>query len=759
MSDVLGRWGRQVYRLRWGLFGLSVLSLAPAITVLSQGGRLEAGTALSTTESGRAAELMARQLPGQPVSFDLIFSSPTVRNTEGEFRQEVARALAPLKADPRIARIRTAYDVDPPDPAYLSRDGRRARAVVELRAPSTGQASLEFSSVPPAVYASLRALVRSATLDILAAGMVPLNHDFVDVAKQDLERAELVILPVVALFLLLAFGSVVAALLPLGVGMLAMIGGMAGTTLLARYMSVSAYAPNIVTMIGLGVAIDYSLFIVNRFREEIGRRPVPEALGATLATTGRAILFSGVTVAIGLLGMLMLGLGNIGSLGLAGTVVVALSVVYGLTFLPATLAILGPRVNALSLPFLPPADPSVGSGFWHRLAALVMAHPWRVFLPVAGFLLLLGLPFLHVRLGAGDVSSLPPWAEARRGAEILHKEFPGAGALPVVVVLSYRQGSPLSPDRVGKAYELSRWLASQAGVTGVQSVLDFAPDSGGEDFQRMVKMPRELWPAEMQAAVARVVGERIMVLALSTNLAAGGDEARALVQMIRGSHPPVDGELLVTGPTAFDLDFMKVVADNAPLAIALVVTATYLALLVLLRSVLLPLKAVIVNLLSISASYGALVWIFQDGHLAQWLHFTPGPIQTATPIIMFCLLFGLSMDYEVLMLSRVREEYGRTGDNALAVGAGLERTGRLITWAGAIMAGVFLAFALADSVIIKAVGIGIGIAVILDATVVRALLVPATMRLMGRWNWWLPAPLARLCRWEESPAARYSTGG
>jgi len=590
--------------------------------------------------------------------------------------------------------------------------------------------------------------------------MVPLNHDFVEVAKRDLARAELVILPVVAVFLLLAFGSVVAALLPLGVGILAMVGGMAGTNLLARYMSVSAYAPNIVTMIGLGVAIDYSLFIVNRFREEIGRHPVPEALAVTLATTGRAILFSGVTVAIGLLGMLVLGLGNIGSLGLAGTIVVALSVVYGLTFLPAALAILGPRVNALSLPLFRTAQLGAGSGFWHRLAALVMAHPWRVFLPVAAFLLLLGLPFLHIRLGAGDVSSLPPWAEARRGADLLRQEFPGASTTPIIVVLRHREGSPLSPARVGQAYDLRGWLAREPGVTGVQSVMDLAPDMSREDYQRLLKVPTALWPEEMQAAVARLVGERIMILAVSTALPAGGDEARDLVRAIRSSHPPVDGELLVTGPTAFDLDFMGVVADNAPLAIALVVVATYLALLVLLRSVLLPLKAVVVNLLSISASYGALVWIFQEGHLAQWLHFTPGPIQTATPIIMFCLIFGLSMDYEVLLLSRVREEYERTGNNVLAVGAGLERTGRLITWAGAIMAGVFFAFALADSVIIKAVGIGIGIAVILDATVVRALLVPATMRLMGLWNWWVPAPVARLCRWGSVPAARgCSTGG
>jgi RND superfamily putative drug exporter len=746
MSDMLGAWGRWVYRLRWWLLGASALSLAPAFVILIQGAPLEAGTMLMTTESGRAASLMAGQLPGQPVSFELILSSTTLRATDRAFREEVVRALAPLRADPRVARVRTAYDVNPPDPAMLSRDGHRTRVVVELAVRSSGLVTLGFSSVSPEVYASLRAKVQSRTLEVVGAGMLAINHDFVEVAKRDLKRAELVILPVVVVFLLLAFGSVVAALLPLGVGVLAMIGGIAGTELLARYMSVSAYAPNIVTMIGLGVAIDYSLFIVNRFREEIGHRPVPEALARTMSTTGRAILFSGVTVAIGLLGMLVLGLGNIGSLGLAGTIVVALSVLYGLTFLPAALAILGPRVNALSLPSLGLFGLGGGSGFWHRLAALVMTHPWRFFLPAAALLLLLGQPFLHIRLGAGDVTALPRWAEARRGAELLAREFPSDDETPIIVVLSYRDGSTLSPARVGEVYDLSRWLGNLPGVAAVRSLLDLSPDMSREDYQRFVKIPKAMWPPEIQAAVSRMVGERIMVLAVSTSHSPGSDDARALVRAIRGSHPPVEAEVLVTGPTAFDLDFMGVVQRNAPLAIALVVVATYAALLILLGSVLLPLKAVIVNLLSISASYGALVWIFQDGHLSRWLDFTPGPIQTATPIIMFCLIFGLSMDYEVLLLSRVREEYERTGDNVLAVGAGLERTGRLITWAGAIMAAVFFAFALADSVIIKAVGVGIGIAVVLDATVVRALLVPATMRLMGTWNWWVPGPVARLAR-------------
>src|SRR5262249_34761195 len=228
----------------------------------------------------------------------------------------------------------------------------------------------------------------------------------------------------------------------------------------------------------------YSLFIVNRFREEVARRPVPEALEATLATTGRAILFSGVTVAIGLLGMLVLGLGNIGSLGLAGTSVVVLSVVYGLTFLPAALAILGPRVNALSLPIFRPAPVGWGAGCWPGLGALFLTSLWRVFLPVAALLLLLGLPFLHIRLSAGDVSSLPRWAEARRGAEVLRREFPAAAATPVIVVLRYRDGSPLEPARAGQAYDLSHWLARQPGGGEVRGGVDLAPGLGPEDHPR-----------------------------------------------------------------------------------------------------------------------------------------------------------------------------------------------------------------------------------------------------------------------------------
>jgi len=354
-------------------------------------------------------------------------------------------------------------------------------------------------------------------------------------------------------------------------------------------------------------------------------------------------------------------------------------------------------------------------------------------------LLLFGLPFLHLRVGSGDATLLPPGAESRRGDEILRREFPGGDANRVVVALDAGTGSPLEPARVAQTYALSRWLAARPNVQRVDSFVDLRPSLNLPTYQQMAALPPAQRPPELVEALRHTLGEHAAMLVATTNLRPTSDEARALVREIRRSHPPYDGEVLVTGQTAFDVDFIGLVIRHAPLAIGLVVVVTYVVLFLLLDSVLLPLKAIVMNLLSITASYGALVWIFQDGHLATWLDFTPGPIQTATPLIMFCLVFGLSMDYEVLLLSRIREEYEQSGDNAGAVVVGLERTGRLITGAAAIMATVFFGFGLARSVVVQAVGVGIGVAVVVDATIVRALLVPATMRLMGRWNWWRPA--------------------
>ncbi|MEJ7817018.1 MAG: MMPL family transporter [Rubrobacter sp.] len=343
--------------------------------------------------------MLDEEVAKAPPSFMLVFGSEDEKAADPAFRDQVERALEPLEEDERVAGFRTAHENGATDEAMISQNGHYSLAVVELEEGS-------FAELQDA-YADIRQEVRPGPLEVVATGEIPLNEDFESVTETDLKRAEVVSLPLALLMLLFVFGSVVAAGLPIGVGVLAVTAGFVGTLLLARAMDVSIYATNIVTMIGLGVAIDYSLFVVSRFREEVGRRPVPEALARTMATAGRAILFSGLTVAIGFMGFLFFDVADLNSIGFAGSIVVAFSVLYGLTFLPALLAILGPRVDFLHLPFARPERLSTGSGLWHRVARSVMAHPWRTLLPVVALLLVLGSPVLGIRLGLSGGDTLP----------------------------------------------------------------------------------------------------------------------------------------------------------------------------------------------------------------------------------------------------------------------------------------------------------------------------------------------------------------
>jgi RND superfamily putative drug exporter len=749
---MFGAWGLFVYRFRLALVVLSLASLFPATWLVVRGAELDTSLVPLVTESGRAAALIASELP-RGATFELIFSHSSRHVTDPAFRQAIARAIEPLRHDSRVARVVTAYDRAPSDPTLVSEDGRHTRVIIEVTAKASPFESLEFSSVPPAVYESLRRQVHSDTLEVLATGSPALHHDFTQMAESDLRRCELITLPIVLVLLLFVFGSGIAAFLPLAVAGLAMAAGTAGILLLSHLMPVSTYATNLVTMIGLGVAIDYALFIVSRFREEMGQQPdIPNAIASTMATAGRAVIFSGLTVAIGFGGMMLVPIGALASLGAAGTMVVALAVIYSATFLPAVLAILGPRVDALRVPFAASLVARTGGGAWHRIAAAVMDHPWGVLLPVLAALLMLGLPFRAIRLASADPMILPVDAESRRGEELRRRAFPRAADSPIIVVLRDADHPPTSPQRIRELYTMSRWLARLPGITRVESFVDLDPRLDLDQYERLASLPPKARPPDIDAAFRAMVGAHISMLLVHFSFSSESHEARALVRAIRERHPPTDAEVLVSGQTAFDLDFIHLMERAAPVTGAFIVLVTYLILFFLLGSLLLPIKAVLMNLLSITASYGALVWIFQEGHLARWLGFTPGPIELPIPLIMFCVLFGLSMDYEVLLLSRTREEYARTGDNRQAVTRSLERTGALITGAAAIMAVVFFGFGFAHAVMIKAIGIGMGIAVIVDATIVRALLVPATMRLLGDWNWWAPAPLDRMFLHEPPPS-------
>jgi putative drug exporter of the RND superfamily len=700
-------WGRFVHRWRWLVLPGSLLVLVLSVVAVLNGGTLNARPpGQSVLESDRAQDLITAQLGNQSgptgSTFQLVFKSSTLSVTDAQYQSALEAAVAPLRSDGRVTGIDTPYSVPAAQQAALvSRDGHEAIANVSLK---------DDSQTAQDYYDTLRGEVHSNVLSIQGTGDVPLNGAFTSTATSDLRRAELVSLPLTLILLLLIFGGIVAAVLPLGVGILTILGGLGGTLLLSHSLFVSQYATNIVTLIGLGVSIDYSLFIVNRFRDELaGGASREDALATTMATAGRAITFSGLTVVIGLSGLLFFQGTFLASLGIAGAIVVAVAVFYGLTFLPALLAIVGGGVNKLRIPFLG-RRPAADRGFWHGLATGVMRRPLVVLVPALALLLLAGSPFLGIRLANGTQDNLPPSNEARQGYDTLVRDFPGQDENTYNVIVDFGRGDPKS-------------AASTAAVDGLSQSLSSLPNV------LRVQKPQ--------------VGTHIVDLDVVSNQPPTSDGARSLLSSIRGQH--VDGaSLLVAGQTAADVDVIDYLFQKVPVALGFVAIATLLLLFLLTGSFVLPVKAVLMNLLSITASFGALVWIFQQGHLSAQLGFTAQPIDPVIPVILFAIVFGLSMDYEVLLVSRIQEEYRRGADASTAVAKGLQRTGRLITGAAAIMVGVFLAFGLADELLIKAIGLGLAIAVTLDATVVRGLVVPAVMRLMGDLNWWAPGPVARL---------------
>ncbi len=728
-------WGHFVYRFRWPVLGVSLLLLAGSILAFRNGGTLK-NSGGQNTESGRAITLMHDQLPqsgpGAGSSFVLVFGSQTMGVQDPAFKQAVLAALQPLKDDSRVRSIDTPFDVPTEQAkAMTSKDGHHVFAQVSLK-----------DDYPTArqFYKQMRTEVHSDQLEVLGTGAVAIGADFDKYLQSDLQRAELVSLILILPLLLIVFATVVSAVLPLGVGGFAVLGGLAGVGLLARVTDVSTYATNIVTLIGLGVAIDYSLFIVNRFREELAAGTSAEqALIASMRTSGRAVTFSGITVAIGLSAMLFFQGTFLASMGFAGAIVVSIAVLYALTFLASLLAILGPRVNRLRLPF---PRRAAGRGLWHAVAIRVMRRPLLVLVPIVLLLVLMASPIFQIRIANGDVGMLPPNAETRRGYDQLQR-FPGQGQTFFNVVVQYPNGGPLTRDHVGDLYDLAAQIKQIPGVEGVESMVSFDPSLSRADYQALLTQPASAQSARVQSIVHGTTGSQIAVLSVVTKYGQESDVARAIVHSLRTMAIPPGSSVLVD---AFSLDFTDFILQRIPLAIAYVMIVTYLVLFLLTGSVVLPLKAVIMNILSIGASFGALVWVFQQGHLSSLLNFTPAALDPSVPVLLFCLVFGLSMDYEVLLISRIQEEYRKTGDTTQAVAQGLEKSGRLITGAAAIMVAVFLAFGLADVVLIKSIGLGLALAVAIDATLVRALIVPAVMRLLGRANWWAPRGLQRLHR-------------
>lgn len=647
----------------------------------------------------------------------------------------VEAALAPVAADPHVRTVLTTWSTG--NPRMVSDDGTATYAVAVVAA-GDDLADADAESLAAAVHTA----VTAGGLAVQAGGGPMVGVEIGTGVEEGLVRAETFSVPASLLIQVLVFGSLVAAGIPLLIAALAILASVSLILVLSTDVFQSIFAINIITMLGLGLGIDYSLFMITRFREELGRRPVAEAVTVTMATVGKAILISGVTVIVGLAATQFFPLPALQSMGQAGMAVTALALLYGLTLLPAVLALLGHRVNRLRIGRGRVAPATQQSAFWFRVASMVMRRPVAVAGTVLAVLLLLTLPLLRLDITPGGPEVLPTGSEARTVSERLATDFAAADAETIPVLVRFADGDAVTPASVAELRALTDRFSTITGVSGTESFVgaDLAT-ANGFDWAAWDGDVASL-PAAIADDVSRTVrGDRATVQVLSTV------QGAALEQVVRDIRAvqPEGFDVTVGGFAASSVDTVDGIDAGLLPAALFVLIASYLILLLTFGSVLLPLKAIATTLLSIGAALGAVVLVFQDGRFESLLGFTAsGEIISTTPILIFCILFGLSMDYEVLMLSRIQEEYRRTGDARGAVATGLARSGRTITGAAAIMVVVFGGFMLADISILKSMGFGLALAVLIDATVVRGLLVPATMRLLGDRAWWAPAPVGRL---------------
>lgn len=723
--------GKLAARYRWLIAGLWLVAAAAALPFAPQASNvLQSGGFISPdSESQRAVDLLTQKLGVQPTIVQVLFTSQIYSADDPRFAQESEQALAGLRSWSEVSSVASFID----NPRQISLDRHAAYVNVTLNI---------SSDAAPTLLPELRQrLSKVPDLQESIGGGPVFYADIQEVSERDLRRAEMLAIPFAIIALLLVFRSAVAAVLPALVGGVAVVVTLAIIFGLGQITPLSIFVLNITTLFGLGLGVDYSLFMVSRFREELARgRPVEEAVAITVATAGRAVTFSGLTVSIGLCGLVLFPINMLRSVGLGGVLVVAMAVLAALTILPAALSILGPRINSfpVRLPRLWKKSVAEHHGFWYRLSHFVMRYPVRIFVPVLLILISLGLPFIGVHFSSPDASILPNDVPSRQAYDLLATRFNARETTPIVLVIQ-TQGNVMTAENIRDLYNYVQRIEADPRVARVDSIVSADPRFTLDQYELLYLHPQLNNDLYLSSLVKSSVAGNTLVIQVISQYNALDLRSQALAQTIRNTPPGHGMNMLVTGQSAANIDYVTALYTAFPLAILLVALVTYVVLFFYFRSVVLPLKAILMNTLSILASYGALVIIFQNGFLHQLLGFTPlGFVEASSPILLFCALFGLSMDYEVFLLSRVQEAFWQTGDNRQAVALGLERSGGIITSAAVIVIVVSACFATADMILVKALGLGMALAVALDATLVRGLLVPSTMRLLGNLNWWLP---------------------
>ena len=724
----MNAWGRLVARRAWVvLIGAVALVAATAVFGfgvfgnLSNGGFEDPGS-----ESARSLAKEHATFAGHDVDVVVVYSSPSTKVSDPAFKKSVSHVISGLPTG-SVERVITWYDTE--SPTLVSTDLHATRVILTLSGTSQEQKVVGYNQV--------RNHLDAKGLTTSVGGPWAVFDDVNDAVSRDIARAEALSMPIVLILCLVFFRSLMSALMPVLVGAVTVFGAFALVRLITMATEVSVFAINVITLLGTGLATDYALFVVSRFREELDkaagtdREHVTTAITATMATAGRTVLFSGLIVATSLASLLIFPQSFLRSMGYGGAAAVLVAMVAALTLLPALLTVLGRRIETGRMPWsrgsraqatgpghgqAAQGDLIQAQGAWATLAHSVMRRPVAYLLVIVVALIAFGTPLLSARWGSVDERVLPASAPSRVATDLVYRQFGGERATANIVV----EGA--SPSQLGA------YVGLLGKVRGVQSAQPIDQATKGADTTSLVQVS---WFGNSQT-----------------------ERSQQLVRDLRAIDPIAGANTMVGGTSATTVDLVDSIGAHLPWMGFFVVLVMLVLLFVAFGSLVLPLKAVVMSAVSLGASFGVVTWVFQDGHLSGLLGFTsPGYLDVTQPILMLGIIFGLSMDYEVFLLSRVREEWDRTGDNTTAVANGLQRSGRIITSAALLLAVVIAGFATSGIVVVKMIGVGMLVAVLLDATVVRALLVPATMRLLGTANWWAPGPLSR---WWERHGIRES---
>jgi len=631
-----------------------------------------------------------------PAVFAIVRNAPVAAPASRERVEALERSV---RRRPGVSSVTGYYDTR--SPVFVSRDRRSSYFAVTLKTFDDKEWQETGSDIADEL---------SAKPGVLAGGAAVAQEQVNKQVEKDLRMAEMIAFPLLFLLSFLFFRSLIASALPLMIGGLAIVGTFLILRVASEFGSISIFALNLTTALGLGLAIDYSLFIVSRYREEIAvDGPGLAAMRRVLATAGRTVFFSSLTVAAALASLLVFPQRFLYSMGLGGALVTLFAALISLTVLPAVLTLLGTRVNALSPRFLQrraeaDARPDE-NGFWYRLSRFVMRRPVPVATISAALLIVMGIPFFNIKFDTVDPTVLPASAGARQAYDAISSEFP-----------PYRE-TPIWVDVEGGGPGAGTRFAAQ--VRRVPGVAEVNP------------------PLRLKGGVTalQVVSSHPFV----------SEASQTTVKRIRDLRPPAGATALVGGATADFIDLQSSLASHLPIVLGIIIAATLTILFLMTGSVILPIKSLLMNFLNLSAVFGLLVLIFQDGRFEGFLNYTsPGAIEQTMPILLFAVAFGLSTDYAVFLLSRIKEARDNGASDSECVAIGLERTGRIVTAAALLFAVAMFAFATSQIIFIKENGVGTALAVLIDASIIRALLVPSLMELLGKWNWWAPRPLRRL---------------